>query len=111
MARYGPLPISGAGKAHAVPGTGDHHGGGMSTFMFPISPPCTDCMITHALGGLEYPNGTAANTNTGMYLHHVVIFNNASVSATCPTAIPEFVFASANERTPASISINGLAHL
>jgi hypothetical protein len=34
------------------------------------STPCTDCLVTSIAGNLEYPDGTTANTETGI-LHHV----------------------------------------
>jgi len=81
----------------------------MGNYVFQISPPCTDCMITEAVANLEYTDGKYANANTGMYLHHAVVFNNKTSSATCPGA-QAAVFASGNERTVVSISINGLVH-
>jgi hypothetical protein len=28
--------------------------------------PCTDCLVTYIAANLEYPDGTTANTETGM---------------------------------------------
>lgn len=37
--------------------------------------PCDgDCTIIGMKQGLEYPNGTNANINSGLWLHHSVIF-------------------------------------
>jgi hypothetical protein len=36
-----------------------------------ITKPCSDCMILGMNAGLEYPDGKDANTDTGMWLHHV----------------------------------------
>lgn len=56
-----------------------------------------------------YPNGTYANSNTGMWLHHVVLTNTGKTSATCGKEYGgDRFFASGNERTPVSISANGL---
>jgi hypothetical protein len=35
--------------------------------------PCEECAITRLEAGLEYPNGTNANIDTGMWLHHVCL--------------------------------------
>lgn len=93
--RYGPLTAPSA-----------HDNGGMASFYFPIQPPCTDCLLTHIQADLEYANGSYANVNTGLSLHHVVIGNLRLPSVTCPY-VPERLFASGNERTPANICLNG----
>jgi hypothetical protein len=36
-----------------------------------ISKPCSDCMILGMNAGLEYTDGSDANTDTGLWLHHV----------------------------------------
>jgi len=47
-----------------------------SYFDGPIDKPCAgDCTILRQVGGLEYLNGTDANIDTGMWLHHMVHFN------------------------------------
>jgi hypothetical protein len=38
-----------------------------------VDKPCDDCMIIGINAGLEYPDGTNANVDTGMWLHHVSI--------------------------------------
>lgn len=82
----------------------------MKNFASLIPPPCTDCYITHAQADLQYPNGTYANANTGMWLHHVVVSNLNRTGAVCPM-YADYVFASGNERTPANICVNGYAFL
>jgi hypothetical protein len=39
-----------------------------------IDKPCDECTILRQWAGLEYPNGTDANIDTGMWLHHMVHF-------------------------------------
>ena len=56
--------------------------------------------------GLEYPNGTYANTDTGVMLHHIVMYENSSQDLTCPSISTRF-FASGNERTPIDLTVNG----
>lgn len=71
-----------------------------------ILQPCTDCLITFMQAGLEYPNGTYANTDTGIMLHHIVMFENSSQDLIC-SRIPSRFFASGNERTPIDLTVNG----
>jgi len=56
--------------------------------------------------GLEYPNGTYANTDTGIMLHHIVMYEDSSQDLTCPQISSRF-FASGNERTPIDLTVNG----
>jgi hypothetical protein len=70
--------------------------------------PCADCLVTWIQAGLEYPNGTVANADTGLWLHHAVFFNTQSTSIVCPQkGIGDKFFASGNERTAANICVNG----
>ena len=80
----------------------------MGRFDFPVPSPCKDCVVTQYTFGIEYADGSYANANTGTYLHHAVFFNFGRKSATCSAGdLPEFTFASGNERTVASLSLNG----
>jgi hypothetical protein len=36
-----------------------------------IAKPCNDCMIVGMNAGLEYADGSEANTDTKLWLHHV----------------------------------------
>ncbi|QDS75297.1 hypothetical protein FKW77_001278 [Venturia effusa] len=104
--RYGPYNV----PAPRVPG-----GEGMINNMPTpsVDKPCQDCMILGMNAGLEYPDGSDANTDTKMWLHHMVMFNigkNAN-DATCTIfgaphlivgSMPsssERIFSSGNERT------------
>lgn len=71
-----------------------------------ILQPCSDCLVTFMQAGLEYPNGTYANTNTGIMLHHIVMYESGRRDTTCPR-LPSRMFASGNERTPIDLTING----
>jgi hypothetical protein len=86
---------------------------GMQTFeVITATKPCSDCLITWMQAGLIYPNGTYANANTGMWLHHVVLTNTARPAAVCGFSNGgERFFASGNERTPINICVNGLVCL
>ena len=60
---------------------------GMKSFteLQSITLPCTDCIITWMQADLQYTNGTTANANTGLWLHHTVMWNNAQQSETVST--------------------------
>ncbi|KAK0672081.1 hypothetical protein QBC41DRAFT_383457 [Cercophora samala] len=79
---------------------------GHSTTYFRTNPPCYDCYLTAIKATLQHPNGTPANTNTSLWLHHVVLMNLARSSTTCLDGA-EIIFASGNERTEANISLDG----
>jgi len=80
-----------------------------------IEKPCSKCMIIGMNAGLEYPDGPDANTDTKLWLHHMVLFNIGSNAwdATCTVfglphmivgslpASSERIFSSGNERTMA----------
>jgi hypothetical protein len=39
-----------------------------------VEKPCNECTILKQWAGLEYPNGSEANIDTGLWLHHMVHF-------------------------------------
>ncbi|KAJ9495183.1 hypothetical protein H2202_009433 [Exophiala xenobiotica] len=58
--------------------------------------------------GLEYTNGTVANPDTGMWLHHGVMVNINRTDSVCgPRAYGQRFFASGNERTAVDFSAGG----
>jgi hypothetical protein len=82
-------------------------GNGMKEFNDQSAPrPCTDCYITKIQAGLEYPNRTIANSDTGMWLHHAVLYDFGRQDLACPN-LPYRFFASGNERTRLDMSLNG----
>jgi hypothetical protein len=82
---------------------------GMRDFEYPnVTIGCKDCTITYIQAGLEYPNGTYANANTSLWLHHVLLYNLNNLDTVCGNNEPgERFFASGNERSPVSLCING----
>jgi hypothetical protein len=52
-----------------------HYGMLESYYDTSVEKPCSECNILRQIGGLEYANGTSANIDTGMWLHHMVHFN------------------------------------
>jgi hypothetical protein len=95
--RVGPfvIPPEGAG------GGADH-----ANIVVPsIAKPCANCFLQHFEPDLVYADGTSANLDTGMMLHHAVFFAAGRQDATCgpeepfPGKLGERFFASGNERT------------
>jgi hypothetical protein len=98
---YGPWTVPAA-----TTGTDGHHGGAMKEDVkFAIRKPCTDCYITGATPRLTYADGTTANTDTGLWLHHFVLFSSGGVDSRCGNTLAALVgevfFTGANERTAA----------
>ncbi|KAH8897007.1 hypothetical protein GQ53DRAFT_498502 [Thozetella sp. PMI_491] len=80
---------------------------GMKSFEVMDAPvPCKDCLITFLRAGIEFADGSYANANTSMWLHHVVVANQNRRSVSCPNMI-EFMFAAGNERSPVDLTLNG----
>jgi hypothetical protein len=95
--KYGPF---------TAPSSADNNG--MQTFEAKnVTMPCSDCLITYMLAGLEYPNGSYANSDTGMWLHHTVFYDSGRNDTVC-TQAPNRFFASGNERTIVDLTLNGL---
>ncbi|KAH8797547.1 hypothetical protein F5882DRAFT_475323 [Hyaloscypha sp. PMI_1271] len=46
---------------------------------------CKNCTVTYMEAGLEYPNGTYANANTSLWLHHIVLYNLNNLDTVCGT--------------------------
>ena len=72
--------------------------------------PCTDCLITWMEADLHYANGTPANADTNLWLHHTVLVNTAGQDTACHAPYERF-FASGNERTKIDMCANGYARL
>lgn len=92
---YGPIPVSPATAQ------GPGYGGGF----LPATPmPCTHCYVTGVEIDLVYADGRTANLDTGVMLHHMVVFNSGRPDATCGPdtgvgSLGERFFAAGNERT------------
>jgi hypothetical protein len=76
-----------------------------------ITMPCKDCLITYMVAGLEYPNGSYANADTGMWLHHTVLMDTAKNDTVCSLGIANRFFASGNERTIFDLTVNGYTEI
>lgn len=82
----------------------------MKNFEGPLEVPCTDCYITNFHAGLEFQDGSVANADTGMWLHHTLLVDFSEPDVTCDEA-PARLFASGNERTVLDISNNGYVNM
>jgi hypothetical protein len=75
--------------------------------------PCEDCLITFMQADLEYSDGSYANADSGMWLHHVVQVDTAVDDTVCGKAVtkrpmaPNRFFASGNERSAVHLSAQG----
>jgi hypothetical protein len=93
-ALYGPFTIPAAtspsqpGQLHNVPTTEP-------------TPPCNpNCRITDMVPELVFSDGTTANMQQGILLHHFVFFNSANQGLACTNPVSEPFWGSGNERTP-----------
>jgi hypothetical protein len=97
--RYGPFTIpAGSGE---MPGE-------FETFKVRVAKPCKDCFITSFKPNLTYPDGTTANLDSGVMLHHAVFTSQFRSDPTCGSsetpvgAVGERFFGSGSERTAIS---------
>ena len=96
--RYGPFVVTPAGAG------GDAHHANIAVPSLPK--PCVNCFLLEFQPELVYADGTPANLDTGMMLHHAVLFSAGRQDATCgpeepfPGKLGQRFFASGNERTP-----------
>jgi hypothetical protein len=73
-----------------------------------IDKPCSDCFITSVVPHLVYADGSNADMDTGVMLHHLVIVEPGKTDVTCARtegigAAGRRIFASGNERTPITL--------
>jgi hypothetical protein len=69
--------------------------------------PCQGCLITWMQAGLVNFDGSDANADTGMWLHHTVLQNNRNAARGSCKMSSERFFASGNERTVVDLTLNG----
>jgi hypothetical protein len=95
---YGPL---------VVPGSDDRRTHGMKSFSsMNATTPCYECLITGYAVDLEFEDGTTANANKGMWLHHIGLMNLDRTDAACED-YPERITVNGNERTPFDYTLGG----
>jgi hypothetical protein len=98
--RYGPLIVPPNSMFMVLP----EEAGGVK-----IHKPCEECYLGAFQGGLEYEDGSEANVDTGMYLHHFVLVNNNKPDWLCGLRTgsmfrPQYVYNSGNERPPVRLN-------
>jgi hypothetical protein len=98
--RYGPFKVPANSMLAPLP---DFAGGAT------IHKPCEECYMGAFQGGLEYEDGSEANVDTGMYLHHFVIVNNNKPDWLCGLRTgglfrQQWVYNSGNERPPVRLN-------
>src|SRR5690606_23747613 len=76
---YGPWEVP------AATGPGHDQSGMKDDIRLSIAKPCEDCWLTSAKPELTYADGTVANTDTGLWLHHFALFSSGGIDATCAT--------------------------
>jgi hypothetical protein len=59
-----------------------------------------NCRITDMVPDLVFSDGTTANMQQGLLLHHFVFFNSSAQTLACSNSFPEPFWGSGNERTP-----------
>ncbi len=87
-----------------------HPDGGMGGFFEGSTTlPCRDCFVTWMQMGLEHAaDGSRADADTGMWLHHGVMVNRNRTDNVCgPRAYGQRFAASGNERSALDFSANG----
>jgi hypothetical protein len=86
-------------------------------WVYELQKPCDECYITAMQADLQYQNGTAANIDTGGWLHHIVLYTSmgwqpgVKKDLVCSYTLlsgfmgwPHRIFASGNERTPVRLN-------
>ncbi len=96
--RYGPFVVPGKSTAMKA----GMEMGAMKNFFQQVGPGCRNCSITGMRAQLVDRRNRVQNWNTGVMLHHMVMFNEARQDLTCPAGPfwKERFFAAGNERTP-----------
>lgn len=98
--RMGPI----IARPHSGHGSGDGHGTHTTVAGLMMSP-CSDCYVTSIKPDLTYSDGSSANYDTGVMLHHAVLFDRSKKDVTCGDSQTFYeltgrrIFASGNERT------------
>jgi len=84
--------------------------GTSTSFHINVRRPCDDeCMILGIQAGLEYADGTPADTNTDIVFHHSVLLNVGPtiVEPTCGQPFIENIFMSGNEKSATDYAVPG----
>lgn len=91
----------------AIPGSNDPVTMGMvSNQMYNITMPCHDCLITGWSSDLQFLDGTSANANNKMWMHHTGLMNLNRTDQACEHW-PERIAVNGNERSPFDFTLKG----
>jgi hypothetical protein len=85
--RYGPFVMKPASEMSWESLIGEERG--MMQSMKKIAAPCTNCIVLNGRVRLEFENGTHANIDRGIYLHHSIMMDGGKrrvVATNCPGA-------------------------
>jgi hypothetical protein len=98
--RYGPFTVPAMSMFTPLP---EMFGGAA------IHKPCEECFLGKFQGGMEYEDGSEANVDTGMYMHHFVITNTGKPDWLCGlrkggSFRNQWVYNSGNERPPVRLN-------
>lgn len=74
-----------------------------------VEKPCDDCSILRQVGGLEYADGTNANIDTGLWLHHMVHFNYAPTGRWDPVGMAGYTNPKTGGTCPGCVPMEGLS--
>jgi hypothetical protein len=99
--QYGPIPLAPGILTAFVPG---------------VPKPCSDCDVTGVKLDLVYNDGKSANLDTGVMLHHVLLWQYNRPDSTCGPETPvgmagQRFFAAGNERTAGTLPKGYAYHL
>jgi stress up-regulated protein Nod 19 len=78
--------------------------GHLTAFVPNVPKPCSECYVTGVKLDLVYNDGKSANLDTGVMLHHILVWQYGRPDSTCGSDTPigmagQRFFASGNERT------------
>jgi hypothetical protein len=90
---YGPIPLA---------------PGHLTAFVPNVPKPCSNCNVTGVKLDLAYSDGASANLDTGVMLHHVLLWQYGMKDSTCGSDTPvgmagQRFFAAGNERTSGAL--------
>ena len=83
-----------------------HENEGMAVFEeYATYIPCRDCVILEMSSNIEYEDGTQADPDTGMWLHHAVFANRGRKDTFCgKESWGQRFYATGNEKTVVDMS-------
>ena len=94
-----------------VPPKNDAESYGMKEFAIQnASMPCNDCLLLNWTPDLVYEDGSSANADRQLWLHHAAFLNMGRTDVPCPKFQDRYM-ASGNERAVVDLTVNGYVNL